>query len=153
MSAGVKVTLDGVSKLEQQLMRISNAATKKVSEEVARGALALQNEMRRMVQKGPSTGRVYQRGSVTHQASAPGEAPASDSGNLASHINHVFQNRFSADVGVFGVPYAHRLEFGGTDKLGRYIAPRPYLRPSLKKTGPATVARLSVAVKEALRVG
>jgi hypothetical protein len=28
------------------------------------------------------------------------------------------------------VPYARRLEFGGRDSRGGYIAPRPYLRPA-----------------------
>jgi hypothetical protein len=34
----------------------------------------------------PKSGRTYKRGSKSHQASAPGEAPAIDTGNLVNSI-------------------------------------------------------------------
>jgi len=161
MSVTLKMT--GLKKLEERLNRIGGEAAQKVADDVARAAIAVQNEMRRAVLKGPASGRAYRRGTIGktkrgakgykfHRASAPGEAPATDSGNLASHINHVFTSRFSARAGVFNVPYASRLEFGGRDKRGVYIAPRPYLRPALKKQGPKYIEAIKKSVQEALRV-
>lgn len=149
----VTLKLEGLDKLERRLNAVSDASQKLVADVVAKGALDIQNDMRRAVQKGPATGRVYTRGGVSHKASAPGEAPATDSGNLASHINHIFVNRFTADVGAIGVPYAARLEFGGKDSRGVYIAPRPYLRPALKKRTPKVIQQLTKAVQEALHAG
>jgi len=148
VSATLKMV--GMDKLAKRLDRIGGEVAQQVADQVSKGALRIQNDMRRAVQKGPATGRTYTHGGVSHRASAPGEAPASDSGNLASHINHIFKDRFTAEVGAIGVPYAARLEFGGKDSKGRYIAPRPYLRPALKKNGPKITKAISAAVKEAL---
>jgi len=149
MTQGVELV--GLDKLSARLERIGGMVADNVAKEVAAGALAIQNEMRKSVAKGPHTGRLYPRGKGgMHQASAPGEAPQTDSGNLVSHINHVFVNRFTADVGVFGVPYAHRLEFGGKDSRGVYIAPRPYQRQAIKKLAPSIISNVTKALKEAL---
>ncbi len=68
----------------------------------------------------PKTGRIYERpGGGTHQASAPGEAPAVDTRNLADSIE-VHAERFGDAVVATDVEYAPVLEFGGVD-----LAPRP----------------------------
>jgi HK97 gp10 family phage protein len=63
-----------------------------------------------------------------HQASAPGEPPAIDTGNLVNSIKTelVSSNEQSAlaQVGT-GVEYAEPLEFGTSR-----IAPRPFMRPA-----------------------
>jgi hypothetical protein len=63
-----------------------------------------------------------------HQASAPGEAPASDTGLLANSIQTEMRGDLSADV-VVGAEYGAALEFGSLD--GR-IAPRPFLAPAVE---------------------
>jgi hypothetical protein len=77
---------------------------------------------------------------ATYQASAPGEPPAVMVGNLRKSISaspatvdgDVVWSAVGPDEKV--VPYARRLEYGGTSmaRNGRpvYIAPRPYLRPT-----------------------
>lgn len=88
------------------------------------------------------SGRLYQRGARgIHQASAPGEAPAVDYGNLQKSIQ-VTTGDLSAEIGI-GAEYASYLETGWTRRSvkqgprGRVsvrtsrIAPRPYVQPAI----------------------
>jgi phosphoserine phosphatase len=69
---------------------------------------------------------VYRRRGVEHQASAPGEAPASDTGRLAGSGTVVYDaENIAARVNLATI-YARRLEVGD-DK----IEPRPYARRAL----------------------
>jgi len=92
------------------------------------GANIVRNEMVAKITKGPKTGRVYVRRGIEHQASAPGEPPASDTGRLVNSID-VDQNlnEISATINV-GANYAAALEFGTEN-----MEPRPYARPSLNE--------------------
>lgn len=68
-----------------------------------------------------------------HQASAPDESPAPDTGHLKQSI--VYEIRRKEDgkiVGYIGsnLPYARALEFGYAPHK---LEPRPYLRPALIK--------------------
>jgi HK97 gp10 family phage protein len=93
---------------------------------VLKAANEVRNEVLRLIQQTPKTGRLYQRRGVTHQASAPGEAPASDTGNLVRNITvEVDPSIMSATV-VSNDAYAELLEFGTTK-----MAPRPYMRAAL----------------------
>lgn len=74
----------------------------------------------------PGTGRIYKRRSISHQASAPGEPPAPDTGSLRNSIGHEAVGdvlRVGSAMAV--VPEA--LEFGT-----QRIAPRPFMRPALE---------------------
>jgi HK97 gp10 family phage protein len=66
---------------------------------------------------------------VPHQASAPGQPPATDTGRLLNSIGHTVgsdADGLYADVSA-RVAYAVFLELGT-----RYMAPRPFLRPALR---------------------
>lgn len=81
------------------------------------------------IQRGPKTGIVYERGkgqnlSGKHQASAPGQAPATDTGRLASSIK-VEQKDIAGTVGS-QLSYSFWLEFGTLN-----MQARPFLRPAL----------------------
>jgi hypothetical protein len=92
-----------------------------------RTAQAVEANAKLLVQNPPKTGRIYPRGKKVHQASAPGEAPATDTGNL---VNTGYSERKGAaewEVG-FSAEYAAPLEYGTPT-----ILPRPYLRPSVAK--------------------
>ena len=71
------------------------------------------------IQQGPKTGRIYKRRSITHQASAPGEAPASDIGALMGSIYHEREGRASAVVGS-RLAYAAYVEYGTSRMAPRY---------------------------------
>lgn len=94
----------------------------------------------------PGSGRIYMPGVLTfrrggkiysnwstggraiaHQASAPGEPPASDHGFLLGSIRHIMKvgNTVYASIGS-DLKYSLFLELGT-----RYMAPRPFMRPAL----------------------
>ncbi len=76
---------------------------------------------------GAKHGRVYMKGvkgNIEHQASAPGEAPAIDTGALVNSIQTEMLDRTTGMV-FTNMEYAAVLEFGGAR-----IAPRPYFTPA-----------------------
>lgn len=105
---------------------ILEAARRAAMRAIVRGTESVRNEAISLILNAPKTGRVYQRRGVEHQASAPGEPPASDIGRLVNSI------RTSYDVGelvgtvIASTAYAPHLEYG-TQK----IEPRPFMRPAL----------------------
>lgn len=67
----------------------------------------------------PKSGRIYDRGDTFHQASAPDEAPATDTGNLAESITVEQDSTLEAVIGT-NTRYALDLE-EGTPR----VEPRP----------------------------
>jgi HK97 gp10 family phage protein len=89
--------------------------------------MLIRNAAVKKIMNGPKTGIVYTDGNISHRASAPGQAPANDLGNLQSSINIVAATparRCEAQV-LARAPYAQWLEFG-TTKMNA----RPFLAPS-----------------------
>lgn len=92
----------------------------------------------RLIASPPKTGRVYERHNPrrTHQASAPGEAPATDLGALMASGRTIYpdqQDLFIVRGTVnWSTAYARALELG-TEK----IAPRPYARPAIDHAAPS----------------
>jgi hypothetical protein len=72
----------------------------------------------------PGTGRAYERKTVTHVASAPGEPPAPDTGRLRNSTQSEVLATPDGALGIVSVntEYAAALELG-TDK----IAARPFI--------------------------
>lgn len=124
----------------------------------ARAVLAIQNP--------PKTGRIYELGetqvsfktakgqavaftarkgqaSKLHQASAPGEAPATDTGMLANSAYTKKMGESDYETG-FTAEYAAHLEFGAPNAK---IAPRPYLRPAVEAVRQAFVAAIKRIVE------
>lgn len=84
----------------------------------------------------PGTGRVYRRGSRTHQASAPGQPPAVDTGHLRATVGHHVHDDpadgLVADIGSGANPAIPGTKTAiWLDRGTRRIAPRPWLRSSL----------------------
>lgn len=100
---------------------------------VFRAANYVQNEAKLSIQNGPKTGVVYTAYNPrrVHQASAAGEAPASDTGNLVNNIAiDMDADRLGASV-ESNAEYSAYLEFGTSE-----MAPRPFLQPALEVTRP-----------------
>lgn len=110
---------------------------RRVQEAVERGVEAtaewVRDESVRKIVEPPKTGRVYSGfpfrvGLPDHQASAPGEAPADDSGDLR-RSGKVAADGLTAEV-TFDAGYAGNLEYG--IPTGEYpLEPRPFLRPTV----------------------
>jgi hypothetical protein len=101
---------------------------------VRRGALRgliiaandVRNEILRRILQTAKTGKVYIRRGIEHQASAPGEAPASDTGTLARNITVMVDPQALTAKINSGAAHSWYLEFGTLT-----IEPRPHLRVSL----------------------
>lgn len=121
-----------ISNLPEAMQRLDALMHKRIIKIVARYERNLQ-EMFRLAK----TGAIYRRGSKTHQASAPGEAPAIDTGGLSQNIAHeikqVSLGQYKALIGVTRVIPIGRvlaLELGTLD--GR-IKKRPAWVPAVRQ--------------------
>lgn len=103
---------------EQMVREIDNACETTAWRVITDAKLSIMNP--------PKSGRVYQRGKRAHQASAPGEAPATDVGNLVNSV--MLYKTATADWLIhWNAEYAAALEYG-TPR----ILPRPFLRPAME---------------------
>ena len=79
---------------------------------------------------GAKSGRAYKIGGVTRIASAPGQAPANQTGALAGSLSARVEREGKTVFGIASASteYAAMLEFG-TQKM----AARPYMQPALDR--------------------
>ena len=80
----------------------------------------------RGLQRGPKSGRIYKRGNITHQASSPGQYPASNTGRLVSSVEIEGIGTNVVRVGT-ALTYGAYLEFGTSE-----MSARPWLTPSFE---------------------
>lgn len=138
----------GLDKLQGKLKALAPAIEKEVAKQLYVGALAIEAEAKTQITQGTKSGRTYKRRSVTHQASAPGEAPANDTGRLVNSI-HVTTDEGGqvarVHAGPGAVSYAAALEFG-TSKM----AERPFSRPALAKAKPEIEKKLKAGIQKVI---
>ena len=140
MSA-ISLSVSNVKELQAAIKAIGGKAARNVSRAIEATALGINRDVKDAIQRGDKTGRVYQRGNITHRASAPGEAPATDTGTLVSSIYYEPQSGLLSMIGS-RLAYAYYLEFG-TMK----IAPRPSWMPAVE----ANRDKFNRLVEEGLR--
>lgn len=142
----INVEFEGIENLQRELRKRGSAAETAVKAAVMGAAFMVQGEARTSIQRGPKTGRAYQKSkTVTHIASAPGEPPATDTGRLVSSILVSPEDGgYAARVGT-NVKYGKDLEYGT-----RKIAPRPWLFPAIKNNTRQILASISSTVRRAL---
>lgn len=126
-----------------------------IMDELMRGANDIRNTMVDWIMRGTKTGRWYtweaaekddkdiigfmtggggwtfpiRKRDKPHRASAKGEPPATDSGELASRLTWDTPSDLEVEVGVeAGAPYAQWLEEGT-----EYMDERPFLGPAVEK--------------------
>lgn len=113
---------------------------------IARGTEAVREEATSLVVNPPKTGRLYRRNGRIHQASAPGEHPANDTGFLiASIATETDENALKGSVNI-GAEYGKFLEYG-TVKM----APRPFARPALMAKKDEITADIADEIGKALK--
>lgn len=74
----------------------------------------------------PHGGRYYKRRGIQHRASAPGEAPAIDTGALVNSLEITYEGTLKSAV-ISNQEYALAQEMGRPEVN---LLPRPYLRPA-----------------------
>lgn len=137
-----------LSHLFEKLDRFTADAKKEIAAGLFASGLKIEETAKLSILQGSKTGREYRRRSVVHKASAPSEAPASDTGRLAASIQTTAKdNGMTVEVaaGTGIVDYAVHLEYGT-----RNMAERPFMRPALKNETDFIYNRMKKAVKRAV---
>lgn len=97
---------------------------------VTRGVLHINRGLQTAI-GAPKSGKEYKRGKEgVHIASAPGEAPANDSSNLAVSISVLMASTLEAKIGT-PVEYALNLETGT-----KHMGPRPLWERTARESMP-----------------
>jgi phage gpG-like protein len=122
--SGIKVVV-----LEDNIPRIISGMNSGAARVIAETCFDIEARAKSSM-AGAKSGRVYpHKGGKMHQASAPGEAPAIDTGNLVNSI----QVQVSGFTGIVytNTEYAPVLEFGGAK-----MAARPFFTPAATEAWP-----------------
>ena len=127
----MKIEFSGVLADPKALRRKGDKVDDLLDQEVFKTAVDTANISRKSIQRGIKAGITYEKYNPrrSHRASAPGQAPATDTGRLVSSISQERTGHAEAEVGST-VEYSKFLEFGTRD-----MDERPWLRPAVKKAG------------------
>lgn len=168
----VKIEINGLKEVQDAIRAYQGDISKQLGLIVNAAALEAVSDVKRSIERGPKTGNVYyripgprymtirkgsedgppvaffraegkQNLSPRHQASAPGQAPATDTGTLVSSIYNEDRGRNAKAIGS-RLPYAFYLEFG-TFKMDA----RPSWVPAVERTIPKMLKRIELAIAKA----
>lgn len=108
---------------------------KRAQRAIKKGALFFVAEVKKELSK-QGTGKQYRRGRKIHIASAPGQPPAVDTGQLRASITHLVEREFRAWIAMVGtnLQKAAPLEFG-TSRM----AARPFILTTLTRIRPQVI--------------
>ena len=137
---GLKKAMDSLNKLEKNLEQ-------PFREVILGGAQLIRGEAIKSIQSGPKSGRVYQKYNPrrTHTASAPGQPPASDTGNLVSQI--MVRKETADNILVeSNALYSSFLEFGTSKMLAR-----PFLFPATERSRPKIIQAVFNRIKQEIQ--
>ena len=123
------IKIKGLEPTLKNLKLLQNGLDKELTNVLRGGGQLIRGEAIRSIQSGPKSGRTYEKYNPrrTHKASAPGQAPASDTGNLVSQIMSVADGKNT--LVESRAEYSKFLEFGTSKML-----PRPFLFPASEKS-------------------
>ena len=143
----LKVTLRGGKNLRRRFKNISKGANE-LDRAVHKGAKLIEGEAKRGISRGGRSGNVYRRGKgVTHVASAPGELPKTDTGELVANITTERVKEGSYTVGSRrNAPQGFWLEVKAPQDGGR-----PWLRPTVKDNAKRVFLIIDDAYKKLIR--
>lgn len=129
------------------VLAMADEVSEAVSEVLAEMAEAVVALAKHSIEAGGKSGIVTLRGDEIHQSSAPGEAPASDSGHLAESIGMLADNQSSSEVQI-----AAQAEYAGALELGTSrMAARPFLQPALMEIAPDLKQEIRDAIRAVIR--
>lgn len=137
----IRVEITGLDELRKRFTNLDQQFDMAVMDAIEDSVLEIRNEVVRGIQSGPATGTIYQKYNPrrTHQASAPGQPPMTDTGRLVGSVYFNLEP-MAATVGS-KLAYAHYLEFGT-----RKMRPRPIWKPVTERV----MAKLSQRIMDNL---
>ena len=126
----IKFRVTNIKKVLSQLENLDKQLEPDFQEIVKGGAQLIRGEAIKSIQTGAKSGVMYQMYNPRreHRASAPGQAPASDTGDLVSKIIVRQKSRDVTSV-QSNANYSAFLEYG-TSKM----QPRPFMLPAFEKS-------------------
>lgn len=142
--------LKGVNGLKRKFALIQASATKETQREMTRILVDMDRDIKRTIQSGGRSGNIYKvtKSGATHQASAPGEAPKSNTGNLAASFK-IFTTKIANTV-IGNIEnfaqYAKYLEFKPKSAGGR-----PFMRPLYNRWRKNASQRLRLTIKSGIK--
>lgn len=140
------VRLEGLEEVQKRMRKLGVNVDRELSEVVRATTLAVSGAAQTSIAQGTKSGVTYQLSNPnrTHTASAPGEAPATDTGRLVQSISTRFSQGGLQGVVFTPLDYGKYLEFGT-----QTIKPRPWLLPALESQRAAWRIRLRRVVDDA----
>ena len=141
----IKFQFTGIEKAVEALEKVKEDLENNMQEVLLGGGQLIRGEAIRSIQTGAKSGKTYKKYNPkrTHKASAPGEAPASDTGFLVSNIRVKDQKDF---VEVRSeASYSKFLEYGTSKMLAR-----PFMFPASEKSKPKIAEILFQKIKQSL---
>ena len=144
-----KIEIRGVQEVQAAIREYKGDITRSLKLIIDRAAIDSVSDIRRAIQGPPKTGIEYVRGKNNdkiHRASAPGEAPATDTGTLVSSIYNEERSNRNRFLRVIGsrLQYAYYLEFGT-----RRMDKRPSWIPAVERAIPKMLANIRTAIANA----
>ena len=126
----IKFRVTNLKKVLSQLENLDKQLEPDFQEIVKGGGQFIRGEAIKSIQAGAKSGIVYEKYNPrrSHRASAPGQAPASDTGNLVSKIIVKQKSKNITNV-ESNADYSAFLEYG-TSKM----EPRPFMLPAFEKS-------------------
>ena len=137
MGYGVRTYIDAGKITDQLLATLRGVVTTNLQQAHADAVEAITG--------GAKSGRIYKRKGKTHQASAPGQAPASETGDLAGSFKTEIKTSARGVSGILTTrdKGAFPLEFGSKSR-----AARPFMGPAIDKIRPTFRNQVAEAIKE-----
>ncbi len=139
------MSVEGTGRLIRKLNRLPERATQRISDALEASAADLHSLAVRRIQKNSGGGRTYVRGGISHTASAPGEYPNTDTGELVRKMGWRATSALATEF-FSNALHGKWLEVG-TSRM----RPRPFMRPTFRELAPRIRQRVNSAVKAAMR--
>ena len=142
--------LKGVNGLKKKFIQMQTRLDTPTAREMTRILVDMDRDIKQTIQGGGRSGRVYRvtKGGATHQASAPGEPPKSNTGNLAASFK-IFTQRLGKEI-IGNIEnfaqYAKYLEFKPKSAGGR-----PFMRPLYNRWRKRASERLRLTIKTSIK--
>lgn len=141
----ISMKVENTDAVMQALRQYGAKAEVELSRAVNATALTVMTDIKKAIQSPPKTGTIYMRRGKKHQASAPGEAPATDTGTLVSSITYKQETPLTATVSS-RLDYAYYLEFG---VRSTNLEMRPSWVPAVERNTPLFNKLINAALRRA----